>query len=95
MLWDLEFSVGLNRAFKNFRTLARNASWLGISLEIVSVNFLRILTAALELLSRLGVERFSDVTDWSQNASRPTTTSNANALDNVDGAEGKGKKPQG
>lgn len=58
------------------------------------MSFLRIPAAALESLSRLDVEMFPDVTDWSQDASRPAGASNADIPENVGGTEGVGKSPE-
>jgi hypothetical protein len=71
-----------------------NTSQLDISLKTLTVNFLRIPATALESLGQLGVKRFLDVMDWSQNASRPTGASNAKVLENVGEPEGTGKSPE-
>lgn len=68
-----------------------NTSQLDISLKTLSVNFLRIPAVALKSLGQLGVERFLDVMDWSQNASRPTGASNDEVLENVGEPKGTGK----
>lgn len=68
----------------------------------MSLNFLRIPTADLASLRRLGVEQFPDVTDWSQNTPRPLTvaehpqalTNDADVSKNVDGVGSKGRGPE-
>lgn len=76
-LRDATWVVGFNWGFEYYRGVARSAPAGDESFKDLDISTIQIPDEALETMTKLGVDQFPQVTDWSPKALEPAPTGNS------------------